>query len=216
MTEAAAPPYAWSEQAESLAAAVMARYPQPRSAVMPLLYIAMREDGYLTAPGMRKVAEMTGITPAQVAAVAGFYTMYKRTPVGRYLVSVCTSISCWLLGADDVLRAVEGAAGVPAGETDEEGLVSPEHVECIGACGGAPAVQVNYEFVEGASPQAARSLVEWLRTERPESVNGDDLQARFGGPTGFDWAVPDPARAGGPAPAFGPLGTLAGAPEEGS
>lgn len=212
--ETAAPPYAWSEQAESRAAAIMARYPHPRSAVMPLLYIAMREDGYLTEAGMRKVAEMTGITPAQVSAVAGFYTMYKRAPVGKYLVSVCTSLSCWLLGADDVLQAVEEAAGVPSGQTDRRGLVSPEHVECIGACGGAPALQVNYEFVEGATPQAARSLVEWLLAESPDSVNGDDMQERFGGAAGFEWGIPDPVRTEGPIPAFGPLGS-ARDPEEG-
>lgn len=212
--DAAAPPYVWSERAESRAAEVMARYPHRRSAVMPLLYIAMREDGRLTEAGMRKVAEMTGITPAQVVAVAGFYTMYKRAPVGKYLVSVCTSLSCWLLGADGVLKAVEEAAGVGSGQTDREGLVSPEHVECIGACGGAPALQVNYEFVEGVAPQAARSLVEWLRAESPDSVNGDELQERFGGAAGFDWAIPDPTRTDGPVPAFAPHGSAPG-PEDG-
>ena len=169
--------YTWSAVAEQRAAAVLSDYPERRSAMMPLLYIAMREDldqgnGRLTEEGMRKVAELAGVTPAQVAAVASFYTMYKRSPVGCYLVSVCTSISCWLAGADEVLHAIEDEAGTPSGHTDAGGVVSPEHVECIGACGAAPVVQVNYEFVEGVSPDKARDLVRWLQADRPESVSG--------------------------------------------
>ena len=172
--------YFWSEAAEQRARELIDRYPEPRSAMMPLLYVAMSEDlrrgeARLTESGMRRVAELVGVTPAQVSAVAGFYTMYKLDSVGRYLVSVCTSISCWLNGADQVLVAVEDEAGVPSGQTDPAGLITPEHVECIGACGGAPAVQVNYEFVEGVSPDKAREMVAWLRSDRPESVTGDRL-----------------------------------------
>ena len=204
--------YTWSSAAEDLARRAIARYPEPRSALMPLLYIAMQEDrnrgkAHLTDDGMRKVAEMVGITPAQAAAAASFYTMYKLQPVGRYLISVCTSLSCWLAGADDVLHALEEEAGAPSGHTDEEGLITPEHVECIGACGGAPAVQVNYEFVEGVDPDRVREMVRWLRSERPECVSGDRLQARFGGCVSFPWAIPDPTGAVGPVPAFSPLGT---------
>lgn len=198
----------WSQEAEQLAARLLNQYPEKRSAVMPLLYIAMREDGYLTEDGMRKVAELVDLTPAQVSSVASFYTMYKREPVGKYLVSVCTSISCWLMGADDVMHAVEDEAGVPHGQTDDEGLISPEHVECIGSCGGAPAIQVNYEFVEGVTPDRARELVQWLKTARPDTAFGDEMQALFGGETGFDWAIPDRDGAARPVPAFQPLGTV--------
>ena len=204
--------YTWSPVAEERARKVIASYPRRRSAVMPLLYIAMREDldqgnDRLTPDGMRRVAELVGLTPAQVSAVASFYTMYKREEVGQYLVSVCTSLSCWLGGADDVLHAVEDEAGAPSGGTDTDGLISPEHVECIGACAGAPAVQVNYEFVEGVTPGMARRMVRWLRTERPLDVTADELQTRFGGPTSFPWAIPDGVGAGGPVPAFAALGT---------
>jgi len=207
-------PLAWPPAAEERARRLIARYPQPRSALMPLLYIAMQEDrrrgaDRLTEEGMRKVAGLVGVTPAQAAAAASFYTMYKLAPVGRYLVSVCTSLSCWLAGADDVLHALEEEAGVPSGHTDPEGLISPEHVECIGACGGAPAVQVNYEFVEGITADRTKEMVRWLRSEQPECVSGDRLQARFGGCPSFPWAIPDPAAASGPAPAFPPLGTAA-------
>ena len=204
--------YTWSVVAEERARKVIAGYPDRRSAMMALLYIAMQEDldhgnDRLTEEGMRKVAELTGVTPAQVVAVASFYTMYKREPVGRYLVSVCTSLSCFLSGADDVLHAVEDEAGASSGHPDAEGLVSPEHVECIGACGAAPAVQVNYEFVEGVTPRKAREMVRWLRSDSPGRVSSDDLQARFGGDTSFPWAIPDPVGAAGPVPAFSPLGT---------
>jgi NADH:ubiquinone oxidoreductase subunit E len=189
------------------ARAILARYPEPRSAVMPLLYLAMLEDGYLTDEGQKTVAELTGLTAAQVQSVASFYTMYKRDEVGRYLVSVCTSISCMLLGADDVLDAVADETGVPDGETGADGLFSVEHVECIGACGGAPAIQVNYELVEGLTPDQGKALCRWLRERTPEVVNGDHLQEQFGGQRSFDWGSTEEAGAVAPVPAFEPYGS---------
>jgi NADH:ubiquinone oxidoreductase subunit E len=165
---------------------------------MPLLYLAMAEEGYLTNEGMEEVAGWCGIT------------MYKREKTGKYLVSCCTSISCMLLGGDDVLHAVEDESGVPHGETDEDGLLSVEHVECIGACGGAPAVQVNYELIEGVTPEKARELVKWLSKAKPEVVNGDEMQSLFGDRPSFDWAIAEDTGAVGPYPAFQPLGTTSG------
>ena len=95
----------WSEETQVRAKEIISRYPEKRSAVMPLLYLAMAEDGYLTDEGMEEVSHWVGITPAQVRSVASFYTMYKREKTGRYLVSCCTSISCMLLGGDDILDA---------------------------------------------------------------------------------------------------------------
>jgi hypothetical protein len=123
---------------------------------------------------------------------------------------VCGSISCYLLGGDDVLAAVEGEAGVSAGETGSEGLFTVERVECIGACGGAPAVQVNYETVEGVTPEQGRALCRWLRDETPPVVRSDDLQGRFGGRRSFDWGPEDRSGALGPVPAFAPYGTAGG------
>ena len=198
----------WSDATQERAREIISRYPEKRSAVMPLLYLAMAEEGRLTDEGMEEVAEWCGITPAQVLAVASFYTMYKRERTGQYLVSCCTSISCMLLGSDDVLHALEDESGVPHGETDEDGLISVEHVECIGACGGAPAVQVNYELIEGVTPEKTRELVRWLQTARPEVVNTDEMQELFGGPRSFDWAIKDSDGAVGPYPAFQLLGTI--------
>lgn len=198
----------WSAPTQERAREIISRYPVKRSAVMPLLYLAMTEDGYLTEEGMEEVARWCEITPAQVRAVASFYTMYKRRPTGRYLISCCTSISCMLLGADEVLHAVEDESGVPHGETDESGLLSVEHVECIGACGGAPAVQVNYELIEGVTPDKARELVSWLTKAHPEVVRSDEMQSLFGGARSFDWAIPEEDGAVGPYPAFQPLGSV--------
>jgi NADH-quinone oxidoreductase subunit E len=198
----------WSEATRERARQIISRYPEKRSAVMPLLYLAAAEDGHVTDKGMEEVAEWCGITPAQVLSVASFYTMYKRERTGKYLVSCCTSISCMLLGGDEVLSAVEDESGVPHGETDDEGLISVEHVECIGACGGAPAVQVNYELIEGISAEKGRELVKWLKKARPDVVNSDEMQKLFGDKRSFDWAIADEGGAIGPFPAFPPLGTV--------
>jgi NADH-quinone oxidoreductase subunit E len=197
----------WSQETQIRAKEIITRYPEKRSAVMPLLYLAMAEDGHLTEPGMEEVAEWVDLTPAQVHAVASFYTMYKRERTGKYLISCCTSISCMLLGGDDVLHAIEDESGVPHGETDPDGLLSVEHVECIGACGGAVAVQVNYELIEGISPEKGRELVRWLKKATPSVVNSDEMQELFGGVRSFDWGIRDEEGAVGPYPAFQPLGT---------
>jgi NADH-quinone oxidoreductase subunit E len=198
----------WQQETQERAKAIISRYPEKRSAVMPLLYLAMADEGYLSEEGMAEVAEWCGISAAQVQAVASFYTMYKRERTGRYLVSCCTSISCMLLGSDAVLEAIEDQSGVPHGETDEEGVLSVEHVECIGACAGAVAVQVNYELIEGVTPDKARELVDWLKSARPEVVNGDEMQELFGARRSFDWAIREERGAVGPYPAFQPLGTV--------
>jgi NADH:ubiquinone oxidoreductase subunit E len=200
----------WSESSQKLAREILGRYPEKRSAVMPLLYVAMIENGYVTADGMSVVAVLTGLTGAQVQAVASFYSMYKREELGEYLISVCTSISCFLLGADEVLAAVEDETGVPDGETGGDGKFTVEHVECNGACGGAPVVLVNYEMVEGVTPDKARELVAWLRDGGPDVVSTEEMQQLFGGTKSFDWGVRETEGAVLPVPAFGPYGSSRG------
>lgn len=197
----------WTPEMDRRAADIVARYPEPRSAVMPLLYLAMHADGSVTPEGMREVADRVGMSPAQVRSVASFYTMYKEGHVGEFVVSVCRSISCHLLGSADVTAAVCDETGVPVGETGTDGVFTIEEVECIGACGGAPAAQVNYEMVEGLDPEQARALCRWLAEERPGVIRSDELQERFGGVTSFDWGPPESEGAVGPVPAFGPYGT---------
>ncbi len=203
----------WSEPAQARAREIVARYPDRRSAVMPLMYLAMREDKWLSDAGIEEVAEWTGLTPAQVRAVATFHGMFKTQRTGRYLISVCTSISCMLRGGDGVLEALEEEAGVPVGETDPEGFITLEEVECLGACGGAPAVQVNYELIEGITPAGARELIKYLRAVRPSEIKADDIQEWFGSRASFDLGVREPEGAIGPFPAFGPYGTSSGGAE---
>jgi len=197
----------WSSENQERAAAILAQYPESRSAVMPLLYIASREHAFASEQAMREVADLVGVTPVQVRSVASFYTMFKREPVGDYLVSVCTSISCHLLGGDAVLDAIANATGASHGETTEDGVISVERVECIGACGGAPAVQVNYELIEGVTPEKGAELVAWLAQTTPEVVLTDEMQHLFGGQRSFEWGPSEPEGATSAVPAFGPYGS---------
>lgn len=197
----------WSPANQERARVLIASYPERRSALMPLMYLASLEHRYASDAAMRDVAELIGITPAQVKSVVSFYTMFKQEEPGAYLVSVCTSISCHLLGADGVLAAVEEESGVPAGATGGDGAFTVEHVECIGACGGAPAVQVNYETVEGLTPDKAKALIAWLRDSTPSVVLADEMQQLFGGRRSFDWGPTETEGAVGPNPAFGPYGS---------
>ena len=197
----------WSPENQSRAESILDLYPEKRSAMMPLLYVASLEHSYVSNDAMREVAALTGVTPVQVESVASFYTMFKREPVGTYLISVCTSVACYLRNADEVLEAVEGTAGVDSGETTHDRNISVEHVECIGACGGAPAVQVNYETVEGLTREKAAALVNWLRDAKPPVVLADEMQQLFGGQQSFDWGPKDPDGPIRPIPAFGPYGS---------
>jgi len=199
----------WSHSNQERAQRIVESYPDPRSAIMPLLYIASFEHDYVSEDAMREVAAMTGVTPAQVESVVSFYTMFKREEVGKYLVSVCTSISCFLRGADDVLDAVEQATESRDGATSPDGRFTVEHVECIGACGGAPAVQVNYELIEGVTGAKAQQLIDWLKDTQPQVVLADEMQQLFGGQRSFDWGGPEPDGAVAPVPAFAPYGTTA-------
>jgi NADH:ubiquinone oxidoreductase subunit E len=198
----------WTHENQSAAESILDEYPEKRSALMPLLYIASLEHEYASDEAMREVADLTGISAAQVLSVASFYTMFKREPVGRYLISVCTSVACYLNNADEVLEAVEGTAGVDTGGITHDGAISVERVECIGACGGAPAVQVNYETVEGLTREKGAALVNWLRDAKPAVVLADEMQQLFGGQRSFDWGSKDPDGAIRPIPAFGPYGSV--------
>jgi NADH:ubiquinone oxidoreductase subunit E len=197
----------WSDANRRRAADVLEAYPERRSALMPLLYLAMMEHGHVTEEAMQEVATLTGLTPAQVLSVASFYTMYKREDPGRYLISVCTSTSCHLLGSDEVLDAIIDETGTADGETSEDGLFGVEHIECNGACGGAPVVLVNYEMVEGVTPEKAKALCRWLRDGRPEVVLADEMQQLFGGRRSFDWGISEEEGAIRPVPAFDRYGS---------
>jgi NADH-quinone oxidoreductase subunit E len=146
------------------AEAIIGRYPHPRSALLPLLHLVQGEDGYLTAAGIHFCADRLKLTDAEVTAVATFYSMYRRTPTGTYLVGVCTNTLCAIMGGDAILARLEDHLGVHAGETTGDGTITLEHLECNAACDYAPVVMVNWEFFDNQTHSTATALVDALRS----------------------------------------------------
>lgn len=142
---------------------IIARYPSPRSALLPLLHLVQSQDGYLTPAGVGFCAAQLGLTPAEVTAVATFYSMYRRTPTGDYLVGVCTNTLCAIMGGDAILEVLEDHLGIHAGQSTADGSITLEHIECNAACDFAPVVMVNWEFFDNQTPSSARDLVDDLR-----------------------------------------------------
>jgi NADH-quinone oxidoreductase subunit E len=149
------------------ARAAMARYPYAKSAILPLLHLAQDQDGWVTPEAMVEIAVLLGITPAQVLGTCSFYTMFKREPVGRLVVSVCTNVSCLVNGGPELLQSLRTRY---AGDDD----VFVEEVECLAACDLAPVLQVNYEFHGPLTAEAAEALVDDYKTgsRRPRAVSG--------------------------------------------
>jgi len=146
----------------SIAKEIIGRYPRPKIALIPLLHLSQEQNGYVTTEAMSHIAELLGLTPADVYGTATFYEMFKFEPVGQYCISVCTNISCQLLGAWELLEHAEERLGIKAGSTTDDGRFTLEDVECIAACTEAPAVQVNYRYRNRVTPQAFDLLVDDL------------------------------------------------------
>ncbi len=145
---------------------ILARYPDVRGALLPVLALAQEVRGHVSPETMQEVAELTGIPEADVRGVATFYTMFNKRPVGRFLIQVCTNISCNLCGGDEVLEAFLEHAGTELGETSEDGLFTVTEVECLAACGFPTAVQINSRYYENVTPTGVPALLERLREER--------------------------------------------------
>jgi NADH-quinone oxidoreductase subunit E len=159
------------------AEAIAAKYPNSRSALLPLLFLVQSVEGYVTEDGMREVAEILDLEPAQVLSSGSFYTMLKKRPQGDYLISVCRNISCTHLGSRNVVRALEERLGISAGETTPDGRFSLEAAECLATCDGAPALQINYEDFYKVTPQEAVEMVDKLgRGETVLSVAGEPVK----------------------------------------
>jgi NADH-quinone oxidoreductase subunit E len=146
---------------------LVGRYPVARSALLPLLHLVQHADGYVSDDGIAECAELLGLTKAEVMAVATFYTMYKRKPLGRHLVSVCTNFSCQVRGAKDIYEQLSAKLGVGHNETTPDGAITLEHAECLGNCDGAPVVTVDYLNYEGLTPEAASELVDAVIAGNP-------------------------------------------------
>lgn len=167
-----------TEETRAAAKRLIARYPEPRSALLPMLYLIQAEHGFVSREGIREIAEMLDLTPAEVTAVATFYTMYKREPMGKWLVSVCTQPPCALRGANRVRDAIAAECGIGNGGTTDDGLISLEEVECLCICDGAPVVAINYENYENLTPESAVEMIRALRAgdAPPTPTRGDAPQ----------------------------------------
>jgi NADH-quinone oxidoreductase subunit E len=190
-----------SDQTLTRAEELIARYPQRRSALLPILFLLQAEDGYVSPAGVAQVAQLLGLTKAEVGAVATFYTMFRRRPVGKYLVSVCKTLPCQLRGSREISAAMAERLDVPLGGTDESGMVTVEEVECLAACDGAPVVQVNTENYERLSTSEAMELLEsLLRDEIPSPTFAEDGSVTEPSTAALHWRL---AGLGDPPATFG-------------
>lgn len=148
-----------------IAREIISRYPSPRSALIPLCHLAQEQDGWLSEDAMAHIAELVGVSSAEVLGTASFYEMFKREPVGRYQINVCTQIACMLSGADELLEHASAKLGIHPGQVTADGLFSIEGVECIAACTEAPCLQINYRYFHRVSPGELDRIVDDLRTK---------------------------------------------------
>jgi NADH-quinone oxidoreductase E subunit len=172
-------PFAFTPENRERLERVAAHYPPEhrRSAVIPALYLVQEQLGYVSAPAIRHVAEVIGVTPAEVDDVVTYYAMFFREPVGKYVVGVCRTLSCALRGAERVTAELSKAlGGIKPGQTDATGTFTLIEMECLGACDRAPVVMVNNEhWHECQSPDDVAALVETLKTRGEAGLTGCHL-----------------------------------------
>jgi NADH-quinone oxidoreductase E subunit len=168
------PPFVYTAENRARFDEIVTRYPpdRRRSAVLPALYLAQHQQGYITANAIRHVAELLGITRADVEDVVSFYTMFYTRPVGRFVLQVCRTLSCALNGAERVTEELTAKLGIAPGETDAAGTFTLVEVECLGACDRAPVVMVNDAWHECLRPEDAAKLVDDLRSRGEAALSG--------------------------------------------
>ncbi len=168
------PAFTYTTQNRARFDEIVERYPpdRRRSAVLPALYLAQQQQGYITANAIRHVAELLGITRADVEDVVSFYTMFYTKPVGKFVLQVCRTLSCALNGAERVTEELRGKLGIEPGQTDASGTFTLIEVECLGACDRAPVVMVNDAWHECLKPDDASRLVDDLRAKGEAALSG--------------------------------------------
>jgi NADH-quinone oxidoreductase subunit E len=150
----------------ALAREIIANYPRKKSALIPLVHLSQEQNGYVTEDAMRHVAELIDVTPAEVYGTASFYEMFRFEPTGKYLINVCGTMSCALLGAAELMHHAEATLGIKAGSTTPDGLITLQHAECQAACTEAPTLQVNYRHRFRVTAADFDELVDDLRAGR--------------------------------------------------
>src|SRR3989441_4633992 len=168
------PPFEYTPENRARFDEIVTRYPadRRRSAVLPALYLAQYQQGYITANAIRHVAGLLEITPADVEDVVSFHTMFYTKPVGKFVLQVCRTLSCALNGAERVTNALSAKLGIAPGQTDPTGTFTLIEVECLGACDRAPVVMVNDAWHECLNPADASKLVDDLKTRGEAAVSG--------------------------------------------
>jgi len=168
------PPFAYTPENRARFDAIVTRYPadRRRSAVLPALYLAQDQQGYITANVIRHVAALLGITRADVEDVVSYYTMFYTRPVGKFVINVCRTLSCAVNGAERVTEALVASLGIAPGQTDATGTFTLVETECLGACDRAPAVMVNDAWHECLKPEEVPKLVDDLRARGEAALSG--------------------------------------------
>jgi NADH-quinone oxidoreductase subunit E len=177
-----------------IAQEILSRYPVKKSALIPLLHLAQEQAGYVSDEAMQHIAELVEVTPAEVLGTCSFYEMFKREPIGKFLVNICTNISCQLLGAEELLHHAEHTLQVKPGGTTADGLFTLEDVECLAACTEAPCLQVNYRYINKVSTADFDQLISDLRTDMRRDIPLHGTLGRV------RQHIPDDRRAGNIAP----------------
>ena len=144
---------------------VLTRYPTKRAAILPTFWLAQKEFGYLSPGVMEYIGKLLDLSPAYVAAVASFYTMFYKEPVGKFHVQICTNLSCTLLGAERIVECAEKKLGIGLGQTTPDKKFSLSEVECLGSCGTAPVAQINDDYYENLTPEGVVRLIDGLALE---------------------------------------------------
>jgi NADH-quinone oxidoreductase E subunit len=144
---------------------ILAKYPIKRAAIMPVLWLAQKEFGHLSAEVQQYVAERMGFPLAWISGLASFYTMFYKKPVGKHHLQVCTNVSCMLRGSEEIVRSIEQRLSIGLGQTTPDGRFTLDEVECLASCGTAPMMQVNEEYHENLTPQTTLDLIERLTRE---------------------------------------------------
>ena len=152
-----------SEHLEKMFQELLKRYPVKRSALVPMAMYAQDEFGYVSEEMVEEIARRLDLRPIQVTETLAYYSMIRRKPVGKYHVQMCTNIACMLRGAYPVYEHLQKKLGIGHKQTTPDGMFSLEEVECIGACTGAPAMQVNYDYYENLTPEKVDALIEELK-----------------------------------------------------
>ncbi len=145
---------------------IIARYPLKRSAIVPLLMFGQDEIGYVSEELIDEIAQRVDVRPIEVIEDISYYSMLRREPIGKYNLQVCTNISCMLRGGEEILEHCSKRLGIGRKQTTPDGLFSLEEVECLGACCGAPAMQVNYDYYENLTPEKIDGLIERIKSGR--------------------------------------------------